>query len=30
MSNGRKLAPRLAEETQRRGQAVPVINIPQK
>lgn len=30
MSNGRKLAPRLAEEAKRRGQAVPVINIPHK
>jgi hypothetical protein len=28
MNNGRKLAPRLMEEAQRRGQSVPVINIP--
>lgn len=28
MDNGRKLAPRLAEEAQRRGQTVPVINLP--
>lgn len=28
MGNGRKLAPRLAEEAQRRGQPVPVVNLP--
>ncbi len=30
MNNGRKLSPRLKEEALRRGQAVPVINIPKK
>ena len=28
MKNGRKLAPRLAEEARRRGQTVPVIRLP--
>jgi hypothetical protein len=28
MNNGRKLAPRLAEEARRRGQAVPAIRLP--
>jgi hypothetical protein len=30
MNNGRKLAPRLEEEARRRGQAVPVINLPKR